>query len=152
MSCLVFQRWKHNTKLVWRIGLRFALSVANDVFGDKDIFNFLSGQESEDFLSLSDLGYEGKAITELTSDEAQDLLSEEGFFGVEQTSTRVADFAIGVSGDNLEALQASRDGIVQGFEQAEKLWNGELPEISYRTQESTLALIDARIKELEESA
>jgi hypothetical protein len=124
----------------------------SNIFGNKEIFNFLSGQENEGFLSLKDLGYEGKAITELNSVEAEALISDEGFFGVEQTSKRVADFAINISGNNLEALQASREGIVQGFKDAEKMWNGELPEISYRTQESTLALIDARIQKMENNS
>jgi hypothetical protein len=35
-----------------------------------------------------------------------------------------------------------------GFEEAEKLFGGQLPEISYKTQERTLALIDEKIKSL----
>ncbi len=40
------------------------------------------------------------------------------------------------------------DGIVKGFEEANKMFGGNLPEISYKTQERTLALIDAKIESL----
>ena len=52
------------------------------------------------------------------------------------------------AGDDLELLQKGREGIVKGFEEAEKLFGGQLPEISYKTQERTLALIDEKIKSL----
>ena len=50
--------------------------------------------------------------------------------------------------NDLAALQEARKGIVQGFEDAEKMWGGELPEISYQTQEKTLKIIDEKIAEL----
>ena len=113
-----------------------------------NILSFLSGDEVEGEFSLSDIGYEGKAITELSTEEAAELISDEGFFGIEQTSQRVANFVLNFSGDNLEILKQGRAGIVQGFEDAQKMWGGELPEISYQTQANTLELIDAKIAEL----
>ena len=112
------------------------------------ILSFLSGKQTEGELSLADIGYEGKPITELSQEEASELVSEEGFFGVSQTSQRVADFVFNFSGDNLDILEKGREGIVKGFEEAEKMWGGELPEISYQTQAKTLELIDAKIAEL----
>ena len=114
----------------------------------KDIFDFLSGKEVSDDFKLSNTGYDGKPISELSTQEAEDLISDDGFFGVNQTSQRVVDFAFNISGNDLGKLEASRKGIVQGFEDAQKMWGGELPEISYKTQERTLALIDKRIAEL----
>ena len=49
---------------------------------------------------------------------------------------------------DLEKLQKGRDGIVKGFDEANKMFGGNLPEISYKTQERTLALIDAKIESL----
>lgn len=112
-----------------------------------DVLSFLNGGTS-DGLTLSDLGYQGKPILQLSQDEATQLVSEDGFFGVTQTSDRVAGFVLSFSGDNLELLQKGREGIVKGFEEAEKLFGGQLPEISYKTQERTLALIDEKIKSL----
>ncbi|MEA3288659.1 MAG: hypothetical protein U9Q04_00645, partial [Campylobacterota bacterium] len=81
--------------------------------------------------------------------EANDLLSEDGFFGIEQTSQRVSGFVLGFAQDDIELLKKGREGVVQGFKEAEKLWGGELPELSYKTQEKTLEIIDAKIAELE---
>ena len=82
------------------------------------IMDFLSGKEVEGELSLKDIGYEGKPITELSPEEASELVSEEGFFGIDQTSQRVADFVFSFAGDDLDILAQGREGIVQGFEEA----------------------------------
>lgn len=116
--------------------------------GGQEVLDFLSGKENEGGMSLSNIGYEGKPITDLTPDEASELLSDEGFFGITQTSDRVANFVFSFSGDDVELLQKGREGVVQGFEEANKLFGGELPEISYKTQERTLALIDEKINSL----
>ena len=113
-----------------------------------DINGFLSGKPVEGGYSLEDLGYYGKPITKLSENEAKELISDEGFFGIEETSNRVADFVFDFAGFDLELLEKGRAGIVQGFDEAQKLWGAELPEISHKTQSSTLALIDARIADL----
>ena len=118
-------------------------SVQNDIFG------FLSGKKiDESNYSLEELGYDGKPITQLSQDEAKSLINEEGFFGIEETSKRVSQFVFDFAGYDLNILEKGREGIIHGFEEANKLWKGKLPEISYRTQEKTLALIDARISDL----
>ena len=126
------------------------LTQAGLTQNQQDVLDFLSGKETESGMSLKNIGYEGKPITQLTQDEAKELVSEEGFFGVTQTSNRVSEFVFSFAGDNLELLQKGREGIVQGFEDAEKLFGGELPEISYKTQERTLALIDEKINAIKE--
>lgn len=115
-----------------------AQQALNKIVNNIDIFDF----------SLSSLGYDGKAISELNPSEAQDLISENGFFGVAETSQRVSSFVFTISENNIENLQDSREGIVTGFAAAEKMWGGELPDISYETQAKTLELIDAKIAEL----
>lgn len=116
----------------------------------KEVLDFLSRNETTTKMSLENIGYEGKPITELSVDEAKDLVSENGFFGVTQTSNRVSNFVLNFAGNDLELLQKGREGIVQGFDEAKKMFGGELPEISYKTQERTLALIDEKIKSLKE--
>lgn len=118
----------------------------------QDVLDYLSGKETQSGMSLKDIGYEGKPITELTQDEASSLISENGFFGVTQTSDRVSNFVFSFAGDDLDLLQKGRDGIVQGFEEAKKLFGGELPEISYKTQERTLSLIDEKINSLKKES
>ncbi len=119
-----------------------------NIINNTEVYDFLSGKEIDGGFSLKSIGYEGKAITELSSSEAKELVSDEGFFGITKTSERVSSFVIDLSGNKVEALQEARKGIVQGFEEAEKMWGGELPEISYQTQERTLKIIDEKIAEL----
>lgn len=126
--------------------------AANNAKAQNAIMDFLSGKEVEGELSLKDIGYEGKPITELSQEEASDLVSEEGFFGITQTSQRVADFVFGFAGDDLDILEQGREGIVKGFEDAQKMWGDELPQISHDTQARTLELIDAKIQAVKDAA
>jgi len=125
--------------------------IKNNTDAQKSILSFLSGNSDNKNFNLANTGYEGKPITELSTDEATALISEDGFFGVSQTSQRVADFVLSFSGDDLEKLEKGREGIVRGFEEAQEMWGGELPQISYDTQAKTLELIDAKIAELKGS-
>lgn len=94
------------------------------------------------------IGYSGKPIADMTPDEAKALVSEDGFFGISQTSARLSDFVLSGSGDNLDKLKAGREGIIQGFNEAEKIWGGKLPDISYQTLDKALAKIDEKITAL----
>lgn len=121
----------------------FSLVSQNDEMKD-----FLMGIEEEGMLSLKDLGYEGKPILQLSPQEASALISDGGFFSVENTARRGADFVLSGAGEDLDMLKAGREGIVEGFAEAEKLWGGRLPDIAYETQKRTLALIDEKIRSL----
>ena len=102
-------------------------------------------QEFKDF--LSDIGYEGKPIASLSQDEAAELVSEDGFFGVKQTSERIASFVVmGASGDE-EMLREGKKGILQGFDEAEKMWGGKLPDIAYETISKAVEMIDKALVE-----
>lgn len=120
----------------------------DNITGQKEIFDFLAGKTLADGSSLAEIGYEGKPITELTQEEATELIDENGFFGITKTSDRVADFAFSFS-DDPEIIKQALEGIKEGFKEAEELWGGELPEISYKTQERTIQLIEERLAELE---
>ncbi len=122
--------------------------IKDNTSAQKDILSFLSGKNILDNFNLANTGYEGKPITELSIGEATELIGDNGFFGIEQTSQRVADFVFAFSGDDISILGKGREGIVQGFKEAEKMWGGKLPEISYETQAKTLELIDAKISKL----
>lgn len=119
-----------------------------NIINNTELYDFLSGKEIDGGFSLASIGYEGKPITKLSPEEAKELVSDDGFFGIDKTSQRVSSFVIDLAGDNIEALREARKGIVQGFEEAEKMWGGNLPEISYQTQEKTLDIVDQKIAEL----
>lgn len=94
------------------------------------------------------IGYEGKDIFSLTSDEAKELVSEDGFFGIAKTSQRLADFVINGAGDDVEKLQKGLEGLKTGFEQAEKMWGGKLPDISYQTIDKAIEKVTQKINQL----
>lgn len=91
---------------------------------------------------LKDIGYDGKPIAELSQDEASELVSEDGIFGVKQTSERIANFVINGAGGDEDMLRAGREGMLQGFKDAEAMWGGELPEISQKTMDAALEMVD----------
>lgn len=101
--------------------------------------------ETIDFAAI---GYTGKPIVDMTPEEAKELVSEDGFFGVTQTSERIADFVLSGGGDDLERLKAGREGVIRGFNEAEAMWGGKLPDISYETLDKALARIDEQITAL----
>ena len=117
-----------------------------------NVLDFLSGKEKnsegEDIFSLKDLGYTGKPISQLTPEEATDLISEDGFFGVKKTAQREIDFVLNFAKDDIELIKEGRKGMIQGFKEAEKIWGGKLPDIAYKTQEVVLKALDKRIEEL----
>jgi hypothetical protein len=98
-------------------------------------------------IDVSSTGYEGKSLTSLTAEEAAELVSEDGFFGISQTSARVAEFIISAANGDLDKLSQGREGLMTGFKWAEDLWGEELPEISYDTLKETLKKVDDNITE-----
>ncbi len=99
-------------------------------------------------LDLNAIGYKGKPLQELTSNEAKALIAEDGFFGIAKTSARIADFVIAGAGDDVEKLKTGREGVIRGYNQAQKAWGGELPDISKETLQKSLEKIDKRLTEL----
>ncbi len=81
-------------------------------------------------------------LTSLTQEEAQDLVAEDGYFGIEQTSERIADFAINAFGGDPSRLQEMKDAIDDGFAQAQDAFGGALPEISQQTYEEIMNKLD----------
>jgi hypothetical protein len=82
-------------------------------------------------------------ISELNQEEAQELVSEEGYFGVDQTSDRIVDFAIAIAGGDPSRLDAIKEGIEDGFKEAEEVFGGTLPDISYGTYDAVMEKLDA---------
>lgn len=81
-------------------------------------------------------------LESLGPEEAQSLIAEDGYFGVEQTSERIFRFAIGIAGNDPSRIDAIREGIEDGYRQSEEAWGGELPEISYKTRDALTEKLD----------
>ena len=106
----------------------------------------LNQQDFQKF--LKDIGYEGKPIAQLSQDEAKALVADDGFFGIDKTAQRIADFVINGSGGDESLLRAGRSGIMQGFEDAQKAWGSKLPDISQKTIEKATDLINQKMSDL----
>ena len=81
-------------------------------------------------------------VDEATRKQAQEDISEDGYWGVKQTSERMISFAKALTGGDASKAEEMRAAIQKGFEQAEKLWGGELPEISSKTYDAVMKGID----------
>lgn len=68
-----------------------------------------------------------------TKAEAQAAISEDGFYGVKQTSERIFDFALALTGGNKEQMRKMESVFENGFKEATKSWGKELPDISKQT-------------------
>lgn len=118
------------------------------------VFDLLSANTTNKATSIlsqidfASIGYTGKNILSMNSNELNQLVSEEGFFGIENTANRIADFVINGAGDDLEKLKKGFEGMKQGFAQAEKIWGDKLPQISQDTINKAIEKVSAKIKEL----
>lgn len=68
-----------------------------------------------------------------TKAEAQEAISEDGYWGVKQTSERIFDFALALSGGDEDKMDDMLAAFEKGFKEATKSWGKELPEISQKT-------------------
>lgn len=78
-----------------------------------------------------------------TKAQAQADIAEDGYWGVEATSDRILDFAKALTGGDPSKIEEMRDAFEKGFKQATETWGGELPEISQKTYEATMAKFDS---------
>lgn len=90
-------------------------------------------------------------VDEATKKKAQEDIAEDGYWGVEQTSQRIIDFAKALAGDDAKALEEMKNAFLKGYEQAEKTWGGKLPEISQKTYDAVLAKFDKLMNKDEET-
>ncbi|AGA69021.1 hypothetical protein Desdi_1528 [Desulfitobacterium dichloroeliminans LMG P-21439] len=101
------------------------------------------GHKLNDATNIYALLREGKVqVDPETVAKAQAEISEEGYWGVKQTSQRIFDFAIALTGGDPSKAQAMKEAVKKGFAQAQEMWGGELPEISQKTYEETLKKFD----------
>ena len=130
------------------------LEISFNNFGSQSsVLDILSSDSSKATSILSQIdfasiGYTGKNLFAMNSTELNALVSEDGFFGIENTASRIADFVINGAGDDLEKLKKGFEGMKQGFEQAEKIWGDKLPQISQDTIDKAIEKVSARIQEL----
>ncbi|SDB17997.1 hypothetical protein [Eubacterium oxidoreducens] len=77
-------------------------------------------------------------VSEAAQKQAQELISEDGYYGIEQTSDRIVEFAKALSGGDASYAEELLDAFKKGFKEATKSWGQELPEISQKTYDAVL--------------
>lgn len=87
-----------------------------------------------------------------TQKKAQEDISEDGYWGVKQTSDRIVSFATALAGNDSKQLEKMRDAFLKGYKQAEKTWGGKLPDISQKTYDAVLEKFDDLLKPSTETA
>ena len=99
-----------------------------------------SQAQGDDFWKMMASG--NYTVDEKTKAEAQEAISEDGFWGVKQTSQRIFDFAQALAGDDVETMKKMQAAVEKGFEQAGAAWGGDLPSISGETHDAVNKLFD----------
>lgn len=69
-------------------------------------------------------------VDQQTKAEAQEAISENGYWGVKQTSERIFQMAQALAGDDVEKMHEMQAAVKRGYEAAGKAWGGELPGIA----------------------
>lgn len=93
-----------------------------------DIWKFLAG---------------GKyTVDPATKLQAQKDIAEDGYWGVNQTSDRIVQFATALTGGDPDKIEEMRSAFQKGYKQAEKTWGGSLPDISKRTYDAVMEKFD----------
>ena len=106
-----------------------------------DLVNKMLGDQAKKFTEASDdfwatLAKGGFSVDAAAKKEAQEAISEDGYYGVKQTSERIFDFASALAGDDVEKMKKMEDAFKKGFKQATKAWGRDLPDISNKTYDA----------------
>lgn len=87
-----------------------------------------------------------------TKAQAQADIAEDGYYGVKKTSERMFEFAMALSGGDVDKMKELQSAVEKGYKQAEKTWGGQLPDISKQTLDATNQLFEDYYKEQESAA
>lgn len=100
---------------------------------------------SDEFDDVKGIGYEGKALSELKPEEATCLLQKKGFFSVEESASRLIEFATQKAQEDVRTMQAVKQGIIRGFEDAARMNEVPLADICHQTLTAVIEALDSRL-------
>ncbi len=95
--------------------------------------------------------YAGLNVDAKTRAQAQADISEDGYYGVKQTSQRIFDFAMALSGGDPDQMEKMRSAFEKGYKKATKSWGDKLPDICQQTYDAVQSMFDD-YKEKQKSA
>ncbi|TGY91288.1 hypothetical protein E5329_21980 [Petralouisia muris] len=74
--------------------------------------------------------------------QAQADIADDGYWGVEQTSDRILEFAKALTGGDASKAEEMRAAFEKGFKAATGAWGSKLPDISQRTYKAVMDKFD----------
>lgn len=98
----------------------------------QNLVNKLLSNQAKKYISLSDM-FKDIQVDEQTKLQAQKDISDDGYWGVEQTSDRLVSMAKALSGGDSSKADAMISAIEKGFDEATKAWGDKLPDICQKT-------------------
>ncbi len=112
--------------------------VRNMMVGQGKSYSYATGDDSIwKFLASGDF-----TVDAATKAQAQEDISENGYWGVKQTSQRLFDFASAIAGDDVEKMKKMQQAMEKGFSQATAAWGKSLPSISSETMSAANKLFE----------
>ena len=117
--------------------------TVNQNSGYYHLESFVSSMLAEQNMAIKDaLDGTPYEIDPATQEEAGALVADDGYWGVDQTSDRIFQFAVNASGNDNEKLEEVKAAIDKGFNMALESFGGSLPEISYQTFDAVMEKLD----------
>jgi len=98
-----------------------------------------AAQDIWSYLSSGDF----KNVDEAAVAKAKEEISEDGYWGVKQTSERIIDFAKALTGGDPDKIESMKSAFEKGFKQAQSAWGKDLPDISSQTYDAVMKGFDA---------
>ena len=83
-----------------------------------------------------------KNVSQADIDQAKEDISEDGYWGIKQTSQRLFDFASALAGDDPEKMKEMQKAMEKGFKEATGAWGDELPDICKDTLAAANKMFD----------
>jgi len=105
--------------------------VMKTISGQGNAFAIASEDDMWKFLASGNFTADADTIA-----KAKEDISEDGYWGVNQTSDRIVDFAIALSGGDASKADMLLDAFKKGYEEATGTWGKELPDITKKTYDA----------------
>lgn len=74
--------------------------------------------------------------------QAQADIADDGYWGVEQTSDRIVEFAKALTGGDASKMEEMKAAFEKGFKAATGAWGSKLPDISNKTYDAVMKKFD----------
>ncbi len=123
--------------------------VHQTLTGQVTAFGKATGDENSIWKTLASGNFTVDAETKA---QAQQDISEDGYYGVKQTSQRLFDFASALAGDDVDTMKEMQSAMEKGFKAATKEWGQDLPDISKQTLEAANKLFEDYYASKEEAS